>query len=67
MYRTGPKANTQSLMLDNDCGVGSTSLLPTVAQTVSIPSNKVITIPNINVSNTVVTYCVKDNAGNVTR
>lgn len=54
-------------MLDNDCGVAPVSLLPTVAQTVAIPNNRVITIPNINTSNTVVTYCVKDNAGNVTR
>lgn len=67
MYRTGPKTDAQNLMLDTDCGVSPVSLLPTVAQTATIPSNKVITIPNINTSNTVVTYCVKDNAGNVTR
>ena len=67
IYRTGSKDDIQNLMLDTDCGVGPVSTLPTVAQTVSIPSNKVITIPNINTSNTVVTYCVKDNAGNVTR
>lgn len=67
LYRTGPRDDVQTLMLDNDCGVAPVSLLPTVAQTVGIPDEKIITIPNIKISDTVIVYCVKDNAGNVTR
>lgn len=67
LYRTGPKDDVQNLMFDTDCDISPVSLLPTVAQTVSIQTQKIITIPNVDTANTVVTYCVKDNAGNVTR
>ncbi len=65
IYRTGPKADTQALMFDEDCNV-SNPLYATISETGMLP-NIPVTIPNINTNTTVVTYCVQDNAGNVTR
>jgi len=65
IYRTGPKADTQSLMFDEDCNV-SNPLYATISET-GMLQNIPVTIPNINTNTTVVTYCVQDNAGNVTR
>lgn len=64
IYRTGPKADVDALMFDDDCEV-----VPTYA-TISDATTSAVATAVINPFDPtldVLTYCVQDNAGNVTR
>lgn len=67
IYRIGPKAQTQALMFDENCNTSGRYATLSETQTTSVLTTKTLTIPNINTNTSVMTYCVQDNAGNVTR
>lgn len=67
IWRKGLKANLSSLTFDEECGV--TPSFATVSETgaASFPTTATVTIPAVNMTTEVVTYCIRDNAGNTTR
>lgn len=67
IWRKGLKANLSSLTFDEECGV--TPSFATVSETgaASFPKTATVTIPALNMTTEVITYCIRDNAGNTTR
>ncbi len=65
IWRKGLKANLSSLTFDEECGV--TPSFATVSDTGAASSIATVTIPALNMTTEVITYCIRDNAGNTTR
>jgi hypothetical protein len=68
IWRKGLKVNLSSLTFDEECGV--TPSFATVSETdaASFPKTATVTIPGLNMTTEeVITYCIRDNAGNTTR
>lgn len=67
IWTKGLKANLSSLTFDEECGV--TPSFATVSETgaASFPTTATVTIPALNTTTEVITYCIRDNAGNTTR
>lgn len=67
IYRTGPKANVAALMFDAGCNVTPIYATISETETVGFPTSATATLNNFDPTLKVLTYCVQDNAGNVTR
>lgn len=67
VYRKGLKANLDSLTFDDECDLGpSDAFFANVGDT-GLQETATVTIPDVNITTEVVTYCIRDNAGNTTR
>ena len=67
VYRKGLKANLDSLTFDDECDLGpSDAFFANVGDT-GLQTTATVTIPDVNITTEVVTYCIRDNAGNTTR
>lgn len=69
VYRTGLIADLTSLTFDADCSISPNPArdLANVVESATLPPTATVTIPGINTTTHVVSYCVRDNAGNTTR
>jgi hypothetical protein len=67
VYRVGPKSNLSQLLFDDTCDSVENFALPSETQAATFPSQATLSLVNIDAVWQVVTYCVRDNAGNTTR
>lgn len=67
LYRKGDRASLDTLTFDEQCDMGSSdAFFATITET-GLQTTATVTIPNVNTTTDVVTYCIRDNAGNTTR
>jgi hypothetical protein len=68
IYRVWPKADIANLIFDATCGI-ATPTYATIAETQAawFPTQVTATVSNINTNTQIMTYCIRDNAGNTTR
>ena len=67
LYRVGLKTDISILTFQSDCSIPPLYASVAATQVASYPTLATVTIPNIDTSTQVVTYCLRDNAGNTTR
>jgi hypothetical protein len=67
VYRKGLKANINSLTFDEQCDLGPSEAFFADIGDTGLATKATATIPDVNTSTEVVTYCIRDNAGNTTR
>ena len=67
VYRVGPKTDLAQLKFDTNCDSTAIFASPAETQAASFPAQAILTLPNFNISSQIMTYCVRDNAGNTKR
>lgn len=67
LYRKDLRANLDSLTFDEQCDMGASDAFFATINETGLQTTATVTIPDVNTTTDVVTYCIRDNAGNTTR